>query len=283
MSQNGAPAATDEGVGTPTQDHLARNREAQFLAALYARLRERPRPWWSAQTLRELFPTSTRFQWLDKRPDVRERIAHALTGFPIKALRTSDVAFQTTLVERVVESGDVSPEAWEAAFDPADLVAAGPPAALWTAFRARFPWDTPAREDQDLLVWLLNELLDEKKDGNRTSSIMTPLYVRSAIDVRAWQEHIPLEIRVQVDGRRLRKELEGKTFTCRDELAVVKVERIVEHLPAAHLKGILDALERVVPALVGHTGDTKPLNHGMDHAHGTPNGQSDRGDHGTPG
>jgi hypothetical protein len=271
MSQNGTPAGTDEGVASRMQDHLAHNREAQFLAALYARLRERPRPWWSAATLREIFPTTTRFQWLEKRPDVRERIAHALTGFPQKALRSSDLAFQATLVERVLDSGDVSVEAWEAAFDPGDLVAAGPPAALWSAFRQRFPWEAPAREDQELLVWLLNELLDEKKDGNRTTSIMTPLYVRSAIDVRAWQEHIPLEIRVQVDGRRLRKELEGKTFTCRDELAVVKVERIVEFLPATHLKGILDALERVVPALAGHSGDSRGGSDLADHDPSEPN------------
>jgi hypothetical protein len=271
MSQNGTPAMADDAVGSRAQDHLSLHREAQFLAALYARLRERPRPWWSAATLHEAFPTEMRFQWLEKRADVRERIAHALTGFPMKALRSGDLAFQASLVERVLASGDVSVEAWEAAFEPGDLVAAGPPAALWSAFRQRFPWDAPAREDQDLLVWLLNELLDEKKDGNRTTSIMTPLYVRSAIDVRAWQEHIPLEIRVQVDGRRLRKELEGKTFTCRDELAVVKVERIVEHLPAAHLKGILDALERVVPALAGHSGDSRGGSDLGEHEHGEPN------------
>jgi hypothetical protein len=132
-----------------------------------------------------------------------------------------------------------------------------------------------------MLVWLLHQLLEERKDGARTTSIMTPLYVRSAIDVRAWQEHIPLEIRVQVDGRRLRKELEGKTFTCRDELAVVKIERIVEHLPATHLKGILDALERVVPALAGQ-GETRSQDRG---AADDPNGQSpqsDLTDHGTP-
>ncbi len=257
------------------------SREAQFLAALYDRLRERPRPWWSSAILRESFPTEMRFRWFEKRPDLRERVTHALTGFPKKALRNADIAFQAGLVERVVDSGDVSVEAWEAAFDPADLVSHAPPALLWATFRHRFPWNEPAREDQDLLVWLLHELLEEKKDGSRTTSIMTPLYVRSAIDVRAWQEHIPLEIRVQVDGRRLRKELEGKTFNCRDELAVVKIERIVEHLPAAHLKGILDALERVVPALSGQ-GETRSVDHGVEPEANGPNPQSDLADHRTP-
>lgn len=257
------------------------SREAQFLGALYERLRERPRPWWSSAVLREVFPTEMRFHWLEKRPDLRERVTHALTGFPKKALRNADIAFQAGLVERVVESGDVSVEAWEAAFDPADLVEHAPPALVWATFRHRFPWTDPAREDQELLVWLLHELLEEKKEGTRTTSIMTPLYVRSAIDVRAWQEHIPLEIRVQVDGRRLRKELEGKTFTCRDELAVVKIERIVEHLPALHLKGILDALERVVPALAGQP-ETRSGNHGLEAEANGPNPPSDLADHGTP-
>jgi len=265
---------SDDGTGAPS-------REAPFLAALYERLRERPRPWWSSAVLRESFPTAMRFHWFEKRPDLRERVTHALTGFPKKALRNADAAFQAGLVERVVESGDVSVEAWEAAFDPADLVTHAPPALLWATFRHRFPWTDAGREDQELLVWLLHELLEEKKDGARTTSIMTPLYVRSAIDVRAWQEHIPLEIRVQVDGRRLRKELEGKTFTCRDELAVVKIERIVEHLPAAHLKGILDALERVVPALAGPP-ETRAADHPGEPEPNGSNPTSDLADHGTP-
>jgi len=259
----------------------APSREAGFLAALYERLRERPRPWWSSAVLRESFPTEMRFRWFDKRPDLRERVTHALTGFPKKALRNADLAFQAGLVERVVDAGDVSVEAWEAAFDAADLVAHAPPALLWATFRHRFPWTDPAREDQELLVWLLHDLLEERKDGGRTTSIMTPLYVRSAIDVRAWQEHIPLEIRVQVDGRRLRKELEGKTFTCRDELAVVKIERIVEHLPAAHLKGILDALERVVPALAGR-GETEASDHRVEAEANGGNAPSDVADQRTP-
>jgi hypothetical protein len=260
----------------------APTREAQFLAALYERLRERPHPWWSSAVLRESFPTEMRFHWFEKRPDLRERVTHALTGFPKKALRNADIPFQAGLVDRVVEAGDVSVEAWEAAFDPAELVTHAPPALLWATFRHRFPWADPAREDQELLVWLLHELLEEKKDGSRTTSIMTPLYVRSAIDVRAWQEHIPLEIRVQVDGRRLRKELEGKTFTCRDELAIVKIERIVEHLPAAHLKGILDALERVVPALAGHP-ETRGASHGGEAESNGASPRPDVGDSGTPG
>ena len=209
-----------------------------------------------------MWPTAVRFQWFDKRPDVRGRLTHQLTGLTPRAAREADRAFQSNLVERVLEAGDIPIEDYERAFSSEELAVHAPPSAIWHEFRTRFPWDAPTADDKDLIVWLLAELLEEKKDGNKTASIMTPLYVRSAIDVRIWQEHIPLEIRVQVDGRRLRKELEGKSFTCRDELAVVKVERVVEHIPTVHLKGILDALERVLPALAGQAelphGDDEP-------------------------
>lgn len=251
MSEVTQPLDADDVLVARAQERLSKNRECQLLAALLDQLRERGRPWWNAQALKEIWPTATRFQWLEKRPDVRGRLTHQLTGLARLAAREADLSFQADLIERVLEAGDASIEDWERCFQPEELAVHGPAAEIWSEFRTRFPWDAPTPEDKDLLVWLFIELLDEKKEGSRTTSIMTPLYVRSAIDVRVWQEHIPLEIRVQVDGRRLRKELEGKSFTCRDELAVVKIERIVEHVPSQHLKGVLDALERVLPALAG--------------------------------
>lgn len=254
MSEVTQPLDADDVLVARAQERLAKNRECQLLATLIDQLRERNRPWWNARTLKDIWPTATRFQWLEKRPDVRGRLTHQLTGLARIASREADRSFQADLIDRVVEAGDATVEDWERSFQPEEIAVHGPAAEIWQEFRARFPWDAPAPEDKDLLVWLFIELLDEKKEGSRTTSIMTPLYVRSAIDVRVWQEHIPLEIRVQVDGRRLRKELEGKSFTCRDELAVVKIERIVEHVPAAHLRGVLDALERVLPALAGQGG-----------------------------
>lgn len=245
------PLDADEVLVSRAQERLAKNRECQLLAALVTQLRERDRPWWTAGMLKKVWPTPIRFQWFESRPDVRGRLTHQLTGLAPLAARESERSFQSELIERVVDAGDVSVEDWDRAFSSEELAVHAPASVVWQEFRARYPWDHPDPEDKDLMVWLLGELLDEKKDGTKAQSIMTPLYVRSAIDVRVWQENIPLDIRVQVDGRRLRKELEGKTFTCRDELAVVKLERVVEHIPAAHMKGILDALERVLPALAG--------------------------------
>jgi hypothetical protein len=240
---------TDAQLEARAQERLQKHREVALLAALLGQLRERSLPWWSPAVLKEVWPTSVRFGWLEKRPDVRARLTTELTGLPRLAAREADRGFQSMLIDRVAQAGDVAIDRWEKAFLPEELAIHGPTTVLWAEFRARFPWEAPTAADKELLVWLIGDLLEERKEGNRTASIMTPLYVRSAIDVRVWQESIPLEIRVQVDGRRLRKELEGKGFTCRDELAVVKIERIVEHVPAVHLKGILDALERVLPAL----------------------------------
>ncbi|MEQ1506355.1 MAG: hypothetical protein ABMB14_29260 [Myxococcota bacterium] len=260
MSEN-QPYDADEVLVARAQERFQKNRECQLLAALIAQLRDRNLVWWSPAEMNQVWPTHTRFQWFESRPDVRGRLTQKLTGLPPLAARESERPFQAELIERVVEAGDVTYDDWERAFAPEELAVHAPASVLWQEFRDRFPWDDPEPADKDLMVWLLGELLDERKSG---SSIMTPLYVRSAIDVRVWQEHVPLEVRVQVDGRRLRKELEGKTFTCRDELAVVKLERVVEHIPTVQLRGILDALERVLPALAGQaeipTGDDEPDN-----------------------
>lgn len=274
MSEVTQPLDADDVLVARAQEKLSKSREAQLLASLLVQLRERQRPWWSAQSLRGAWPTGLRLKWLEKRPDVRGRLTHQLTGLARLAAREATIEFQASLIDMVLEAGDVSLEDWDRAFAVEDLAVHGPTSVMWQEFRSRFPWDRPEPEDRDLLVWLLVELLEERKEGTRTSSIMTPLYVRSAIDVRVWQEHIPLDIRVQVDGRRLRKELEGKSFTCRDELAVVKLERIVEHIPAQHLKGILDALERVLPALA-HTGDLQPIDDEPEHTESVPRGRKE--------
>lgn len=251
MSEVTQSLDSDEALVSRAQERLAKHRECQLLAALITQLRARNRPWWTPSELRSVWPTPLRFEWFEGRPDVRGRLTNQLTGLAPLAARESESRFQAQLIERVVESGDVSIEDWEYAFSAEEIAVHAPSSVVWQEFRARFPWTEPSPEDKELIVWLLGELLDEKKDGNKTASIMTPLYVRSAIDVRIWQEYIPLDIRVQTDGRRLRKELEGKPFTCRDELAVVKLERLVEHIPTVHLRGVLDALERVLPELSG--------------------------------
>ncbi len=220
------------------------SRDDQLITLLLQELQDHPKPWWNAASMREEWPTHERLRWIEDNPELRAEITHTLAGLPLFAAQT-DIAFQADLIDRVLESGAITLEDWEGVFTPELTATHGPKATVWREFRDQFPWADPSEDDQDLLVWLLAELLEEREDG----AIMSPLYIRSAIDVRIWQECIPVDVRVQVDGRRLRKELEGKHFTCEDELAVVKLERIVEHIPLEHLRGVFDALERVLPGL----------------------------------
>lgn len=241
---------------TPTEDDLELTEsaaqafsdsvEARFVASLLEYLREHPRPWWNAEVLHDVWPTAERFRWYERRPDLRAAVTHELTGFASGAARASADDLQAELVERVLDAGDIDEETWEAAFDVRDLAVHGPRHEIWGAFRTRFPWEGPTAADRELLVWLFERMLVEEQD----SSILTALYVRSAIDVRVWQDHVPLELRAQVDAHRLRRELEGAPFTCEDELAIVGLSKVVEHVPPAHLQRVLDALEHVLSGLV---------------------------------
>jgi len=249
-SENTRPLNDDHGLQSRAAEEYAKRREAQLVADLYDFLRTKPRPWWDAAFLRERWPTSARLRWLEPRPDLRGRITHELTGLGLRTARESDPAFQADLIERVVASGEIPVERWERAFASADLALHGPTGLFWQVFRHRFPWESTRTEDRAVLRWLFSELLRPRPRPDLPDApLLSPLYIRSAIDVRVWQESIPLELRVQIDAARLRRELEGKPFTCRDELEVVSIDRVVELVPTQQLESVLDALERVLPGL----------------------------------
>ncbi|MEO0603880.1 MAG: hypothetical protein AAF211_20760 [Myxococcota bacterium] len=251
-SENTRPLHDDPALEARATEEYAKRRDAQLVADLFEFLRLHPRPWWTAQFLRSRWPTRERMRWLEDRPDVRARITHELTGLGMRTARESEPDFQSDLIERVLASEDVSLEAWETAFSSTDLVLNGPTGLIWQVFRHRFPWDSRHPDDRAVLHWLFQELLTPRPRARLPDApLLSPLYIRSAIDVRTWQESIPLDLRIQVDACRLRRELEGKPFTCRDELEVVTIERVVELVPVDQLKSVLDALERVLPSLAG--------------------------------
>ncbi len=250
--ENTRPLHDEPALESPATDESPRRRDVQLVADLFEYLRLHPRPWWTPQFLRSRWPTRERLRWLEGRADVRARVTHELTGLGMRTARESDPDFQADLIERVIASEDVSIRDWERAFSGADFVRYAPTGLIWQVFRHRFPWDTWEPEDRAVLKWLFQQLLAPRPRLHHPDApLLSPLYIRSAIDVRTWQESIPLDLRVQVDACRLRRELEGKPFTCRDELEVVTVEQIVEFVPADQLKSVLDALERVLPGLAG--------------------------------
>lgn len=255
MAEDTQPIESDEVLQTEAQRRLAQTPTARLLARLLAQLRTRPHPWWSGVNLRRSWPTATRFEWLAARPDVRGRLTHELTGLPLTAARILERPMQVQLIDNVVETGAKSPEDWDRAFSPEELALHAPAHVLWSEFRSRFPWEAPRVEDVQLLQWLIADLV-QPHGGD--AALLTPLYVRLAVDLRVWQDHLPVAVRVQVDGMRLRRELEGKPFTAEHELAIVKVERLVQFITPKHLRPVLDAVERVLPELAGEPPELDP-------------------------
>ncbi|MEN0068390.1 MAG: hypothetical protein AAGA48_40090 [Myxococcota bacterium] len=249
-SENTRPLNDDTVMQARASEEFAKRRDVQWVAELYEHLRTHPRPWWNGTFLRKRWSTQERLHWFADRPDLRARITHELTGLGLRTARESELSFQSDLIERVVASHDVTPDVWERSFDAADVALHGPTGLIWQTFRQRFPWESEHPDDRKLLRWLFHGLVKPRSRPKLPDApLMSPLYIRSAIDVRVWQESIPLDLRVQVDACRLRRELEGKPFTCRDELEVVTLERVVELVDAEQLKSVLDALERVLPGL----------------------------------
>ena len=76
-----------------------------------------------------------------------------LTGLHRLAARESERGFQASLIDRVLDSGDLTLDQWERAFVPEELAVHAPTSVLWSEFRSRFPWTAPAPEDRELLVW----------------------------------------------------------------------------------------------------------------------------------
>jgi hypothetical protein len=248
--------AEDEVLVQLTREQLAGDPGTQLIAEMYGKLRSMDLAWWSPARLREYWPARDRMGWFADRPDVRQRLTIQLTGLAPRAARALKPAAQAELIDSVIESGDVTVHEFEIAFEPSEMAIHAPSGELWREFRERMPWEERTPEHKQVAAWLLGALLADRGDvaSEKRQSLLTPLYLRSAIDSRAWQEHLPLEIRAAVDSARLRREWEspGKAFEARQELELVTIERLVEFLPLVELKGVLDAAERALRALGVH-------------------------------
>lgn len=217
-----------------------------LVADLYRKLREAGLPWWSGEALRELWPAEVRMAWFVDRADIRQRVTHTLTGLAPKAARHQTAQVQGALIDAVIDSGDITVDAFEQAFDPAEIaVHAG--AEVWRAFMQRMPWTVRSPEHKAVVLWLVQALVaDHPAEEAARGPILTPLVVRSAIDGRAWHEHIPVDVRVAIDAARLRAEWEGRTFDARQELDIVTIPRLVEHLPLVELRSVCEMAERTL-------------------------------------
>lgn len=257
----------DELLVQLSREQLAGDPATQLLAELYTRLRELRVRWWAPADLRAKWPAVERLAWFADRPDIRQRVCHRLTGLAPRAARIQTVDVQAALIDAVIEAGDVSVDAFEHAFDPSEMAVHAPAGAIWHHLRANIPWESNAPEDKAFIAAALRALLAERGDveNGRGVAILTPLIVRSAIDGRAWHEHLPVDVRVAVDAARLRREWEspGRPFDARAEIELVGIERLVEHVPLVQFRGVFDAAERSLRALgsqaAGPAPETLPL------------------------
>jgi hypothetical protein len=237
----------DEVLRREQQDHLTRWPALQVMAEALTALRASGASWWDASQLVARWPLGERLRWLEQRPDRRAAIVRSLVGLELREPRKRTVAFQVELLEA---SADAVHDARRVddAFDVRDLVTYGPVGELWDEMMRRVPWDgeiAPPLVEQLLAILVASEstLL-----GVPRPPVLSAWKVRTAIDARAWQAHVPARVRAAVDDARLHKELVDPVapFTARDELAIVTPAVLAHNLPLRALRPVFTAAARVL-------------------------------------
>ncbi|WP_437736246.1 hypothetical protein [Sorangium sp. So ce1335] len=240
----------DETLRREARVHLASEPALQLVAELVARLRELDLPWWTPVKLRERFGAIERMGWFRERSDVRQQITTSLTGLAPRAARRKTPDFQGALIDSVIDEGDITPRAFEAAFDPRDLAVYGPAAAYWQFFRESMPWDEDTPQHQEIVAWLLKALLADRSpfEGIGRTPILTPWDVRTAIDGRLWQTRIPIEVRVAIDNARLKQERErpGVPFHADGELAIAGPDVIAANIPPREILPVVQLAQKAM-------------------------------------
>lgn len=240
----------DESLRREAFAFLGQHPPLQLVAELMQKLRALDLPWWTAEFARSTWPAAMRMRWLKARPDLRQTITTRLTGLAPNAARRFWPDDQAALIDAVVDTADVEVTAFDAAFDPFDLVVYGNAEQFWMQFRERMVWEDSGPVHQKLIAWLLRALLSDRSsmDGLSRRPILSPLDVRGSIDVNVWQASIPYELRVELDLARIKHERSRprEAFNARSELMIITPERIAAHIP---LKELLPVVERAEQAL----------------------------------
>ncbi len=222
----------------------------QFLAELYDKLRTTGPTWWTPEQSREAWPAAIRMGWFSQRPDIRQRITTKLTGLAAGAARRFWPDEQATLIDAVLDSGDIPVATFEAVFDAQDIVVYGAPVHIWQRFRERMPLEDESEENRKFIAWVLRALLADRSSASapRGKPILDAWEVRGAIDAEAYQQFMPLEVRVAVDQARLKHERSRprEPFHARHELAIATPERIAAHLPLAEIAPVFLLADRAI-------------------------------------
>ena len=226
---------------------LAESPAKQLVAELLERLRAGSFSWWTAADLRVSFPAKERMKWIEEETALRGHITNVLTGLFANAALAKSAQLQAELIDAAIDGGDTTVAVFENAFEPQVLAAHGAEARYWRAFKKQFPWESSGKAEQKVVAFLLEQLLGDVKLGSyQRKPIVTPLDVRRAIDARVWTRHLPEELRAKIDASRIDAEAKGRSFGAAEELALVPPALLVQHIPLADLRGILDRADEVL-------------------------------------
>lgn len=243
-------SAEDTALAQESRSHVASNRALQLIAELILKLRGSRFSWWTPELLRGTWDATERMGWFEQRPDIRQRITCSLTGLAPKASRKKQPDFQAALIDSVVDEGDVTVDQFENAFDAIELAAYAPVAEIWHRFRERMPWDQDTPPNQELVGWLIDQLLASSStiEGMTRKPILTAHAIRTTIPGNVWHTKIPLEIRVGIDDLRLQREQAkpGDPFHAIHDLSVATPAMIAANIPLRELLCVLDVAEKAM-------------------------------------
>src|SRR5437879_2020376 len=98
----------DAALAQEAQAFVGKTAPVQLVAELLLKLRMLSPSWWTYEIVRASWPASDRMAWLKERADIRQKITTGLTGLAPRAARNKSPEFQASLIDSVIEDGDVS-------------------------------------------------------------------------------------------------------------------------------------------------------------------------------
>lgn len=234
------PDAPDENLVGEEVAHFNGRPPLRVIAALIQACRDAAPPWWTADRLHLEFNAKLRMAALAARPDLRQQITTQLVGTKPKRARLQSPEAQADDIEAVIQSGDVTDDEFENAFNPSVLAVYMDAGAYWRLFREQMPWGEDNGAHQELIADLIQSLLTEK--------ILTAHDVLMGIDRIVWAENIPFDIRALIDDALLKRQLEEPTkpFHAEDILTIATPAVITKHIKLMDLKGIVDRAEKAM-------------------------------------
>jgi hypothetical protein len=245
-----ADKKNDDVLKQEARAYLAKTASAQLTAELLLKLRDLSLPWWKPDKLRSYWPAADRMRWIELRTDLRQQITTSLTGLAPKAARKKSPEFQASLIDAVIDEGDIGVDRFEESFEPCDLAVYGPAPVLWRTFRDQMPWDEETQVHIDLTAWLLRALVADKSsiEGCSRRPVLSAWDVRTAIDGKIWHSRMPLDVRVAIDEARLQQEKAspGQPFHAQHDLAIAVPELIAANIPLRELVKVLARAEKAM-------------------------------------